>query len=231
MNSKIKYIYLVVGLLVGIVIGGGAIWWIQNYDLKIWFSFSGKKDFPQKVNDITVDSSSVNTNSKTVTYNSVIKKGTTSKQDSIIKDSIGNITNTNIHNSDTTLYHHHDDDIVVVKDELIFTKNFKVEGVTDNNAKHDAMLDSLLIDDKSTKHLPINTIHVEFWKSPVNYKGYKYINNKLVLFGVYQYDFATFEYRNGSLFLTYLNNYYKIDKSDDFKQLLSVKKPVKLNKN
>ncbi len=232
MNSKIKYLYLVIGLLIGIAIGGSCVWWIQNYDLKIWFSFSGKKQQMQSGNELGPDSLSASDKTKTITLNNTNKKGDYLKRDASSKDSLTDNSNSKIHNNDSLKIKRSDEDIVVIGDELIYTKNFKVEGVADNiSSVHDAVLDSLLIDDRRTKHLPANIIHVEFWKSPVNYKGYKFVDHKLVLFGIYQFDFATFEYKNGNLFLSYLNNYYRIDKTDDYKQLLSVKKPIKQNKN
>ena len=231
MNSKIKYVYLVIGLVVGIAVGGSCVWWIQNYDLKIWFSFSGKKQLMQNGNELEIDTNSIDQKTKTISINNN-KKNDVIKHDNPSKDSITNNSFNKTQNNDTTRLKRHDEDIVVVGDELIYSKNFKVEGVTDNNSSiYDAILDSLLIDDKSTKHLPTNIIHVEFMKSPVNYQGYKFSDHKLVLFGVYQYDFATFEYKNGSLYLNYLNHNYRIDKTDDYKKLFLVKNPVKQNKN
>ncbi len=229
MNSKNKIIYLFVGILIGFVIGGASVWWLQNYDLKVWFSFSGKDKMLLKGNNSEGDSIIIVNNAKENAANNS-KKNNNYNLNATKNDSLAANTSNNP-NADTLNIKRSDEDIVVVKDELIYTKNYKVEGYSDANYKRDIALDSLLIDDKSTKHLPSNTIHVEFWKSPVNYKGYKFLNNKLILFGVYQYDFATFESKNGNLYLTYLNNYYPIEKTNDFKQLISIKKPVKQNKN
>lgn len=229
MNSKNRYLYLIFGLIIGIAIGGASVWWLQNYDLKVWFSFSGKNKINLTGSNTENDSILVESKSKTNSYNYNNKKNNL-LQNSSDEDTLSDNSSNNI-NNDTIKVKRSDEDIVVVKDELIFTKNYKVEGITDANYKRDAAYDSLLIDDKNTKHLPVNTIHVEFWKSPINYKGYKFLNNKLILFGIYQYDFAAFEFKNGNLYLTYLNNYYPIEKTNEFKQLLSIKKPVKQNKN
>jgi hypothetical protein len=124
--------------------------------------------------------------------------------------------------SGTELRNNSTDNIVIAKDELLFTRIIKIEGMNGNNSKKDAVLDSLLINDK-TKKLPSNFAKVEFWRSPINYKGYKFNNNKLVLFGIYMYEDAILESRNNKIYLNYANTFYLIEKTDDFQPLMVVK--------
>ena len=100
MNSKIKYIYLIIGIVIGIAIGGSCVWWIQNYDLKIWFSFSGKKQLLQKGNDMEIDTSITNSKTKTITANN-FKKTDNNKKESSNKDTLNMNSNNKSSNNDT----------------------------------------------------------------------------------------------------------------------------------
>ncbi|NVN95824.1 MAG: hypothetical protein HXX18_11130 [Bacteroidetes bacterium] len=224
-----KFIYFIIGIVVGIAIGASVVWWMQNYDFKIWFTFSGKNKQEISTNNDNTNRNN-NEEDKSKTNNSTYKSFTLKKEDSESseEDSASMNSSNSEYLADTSSHNgmnsNSSDDIVIAKDELLFTRIIKIEGLNGGNSKKDALLDSLLINDK-TKKLPANFVKVEFWRSPINYKGYKFSNNKLILFGIYIYEDTSLESRNNKLYLNYANTFYLIEKVDDFQPLMAVKLP------
>ncbi len=63
---------------------------------------------------------------------------------------------------------------------------------------------------KNTKDQNIKTkFTVEFWSSPINFKGYKYGNNIIQLFGLKDYNCKLYTV-NGNLYLRHLDKVYQI---------------------
>ena len=222
-----KIILFLIGIVVGIAIGASVVWWMQNYDFKIWFTFSGKNK--QEINAKDINASSNPTDDKSKINSNAARTNALKKEMDISTgdDTSAMASQANVYSTDTNAYeskNNSSEDIVIAKDELLFTRIIKIEGMNGVNSKKDASVDSLLINDK-TKKLPANFAKVEFWRSPINYKGYKYSNNKLVLFGIYIYEDASLESRNNKIYLNYANTYYLIEKADDFQPLLAVRLP------
>ena len=104
-----------------------------------------------------------------------------------------------------------DKDIVVVKDELITTKEIPLS--IDNSANNDAeekKLSRMLTDNSDDKIN--NKLLIEFWKSPLNYRGFKMSDNKLIIYGIEETDSAIFFYNNNTLYLEYIDQFYRIRK-------------------
>jgi hypothetical protein len=109
----------------------------------------------------------------------------------------------------------------VKKDKLLYAMSYKVSGLNQlKNATPD-MADSLLIDNPGTKN-DNSYLRVEFWKSPVNYKGYKTSNYKLILFGINSYDKISFKVFNKTLYMKHRDAYYQLDYSFEFKPFLPI---------
>jgi len=214
--------YFAVGLVLGIIVGASFVWWLQNYDFKVWFTFSGKNS---DENIIKLETSTKD--SLKILYKD-IKKAVNKHYDYSKKDNnsdtvatISNIDDTLNIKSKTSLLSN-SDDIVVAKDELLYVRNIKIDGVTNKTVKN---LDSLLINDKTAKSN--NLLKVEFWRSPINYRGYLLTDNKLILYGIYIYEDVSLEIRNNKLYMFYQNNHFLLDKNDDFQPFLSSKLPPK----
>ncbi|GEM_PF-3378879 len=110
----------------------------------------------------------------------------------------------------------------VVKDEHILTKamqkplGFKERSPASSYPELDSMLG------KNGSNPNKNYLLVEFWESPLKSKGYKKGNNKIILYGITLYDFVSFRFYNDTLYLKYLNQFYPLEFTPDFKSL----KPV-----
>jgi hypothetical protein len=115
----------------------------------------------------------------------------------------------------------HSDEIVVKKDELISVvavDYIKLEQKASN--PNDSLMESLA-GIKQTKNS--TSFSVEFWQSPINYKGYKATKNKIVLYGlpvgtdlkVYELNDEIYLKHDASLFhIQYTANYKSLEKAD-----------------
>jgi len=112
----------------------------------------------------------------------------------------------------------------ILRDQFIQSKMMIIQGKADSIQKYTASLDSLLTDDKMTPRQDLHKILVELWKSPVNYKGYKFSGRKLILFGIDSFEKLSLEYQNKRLYLRQGTVLYAIDHSDDFKPYVPARK-------
>ncbi|MEI6576137.1 MAG: hypothetical protein WCO63_08175 [Bacteroidota bacterium] len=112
----------------------------------------------------------------------------------------------------------------VKRDVILAFRQMKIIGLSDSVVNTSAYLDSLLTDDRSAKHLRSTQIRVEFWKSPINYKGYRLTKEKLVTFGITDYEAVTLEIHQQNLYLKNKNIFYLLKPYDNFTPLIPVKK-------
>jgi len=128
-------------------------------------------------------------------------------------------------NSDSTAHKNHLNKEQILRDQFIQSRVLVIQGKPDSLQKYAASIDSLLTDDKMTPRQDQNKVLVELWKSPVNYRGYKYSGRKLVLFGIDSFDKLSLEYLNRRLHLRQGNMLIPIDRTEDFKPYVPVRKP------
>jgi hypothetical protein len=110
-------------------------------------------------------------------------------------------------------------DIEVMQDELLFSKQIIPDGdvsvfLCDAGVEYD----SLLVDNTAVNRR--EGLTVEFWISPVNFRGYKLNSRKLVLFGVVQFDSLSLKYQQEKvLLMKYKNQEFQLHCSDEFMPL------------
>jgi len=68
----------------------------------------------------------------------------------------------------------------------------------------------------------ITHINVEFWVSPINYKGYKFFRNKIILFGIDEPDAVILFRRKDNIYMRHLDNYYLLEPTEEFTSYQSV---------
>lgn len=115
------------------------------------------------------------------------------------------------------------DDIVVKKDELVAATTIDVTTI---GAENKISKDSLLQKESGIRDDSKNTAsvyQVEFWQSPINYKGYKMMKNKIVLFGIGQNENLKLYRIEDALYMKQQQNVYRLAVTDDFRQFESVK--------
>jgi hypothetical protein len=239
---KLKYVkirFLLLGTLIGIALGSITVYLIDEFNLPViekikyvtlpvtYIKNIAKPLFTSDNKD-TSESSKEKPGVKSLTEH----KDTLSDKDiSTLNDSLNNADADNekiVIDSDklpvnTALSFETDDKkIVFMKDKLIYTKKILIDDINMINENAlDNKLSGLLTDNKSNNNKQQNLI-IEFWKSPVNYEGYKMSNNTLVIYGIEDFELANFIYFNNSLFLDFLSNYYHLENCQSFKPLVKI---------
>ncbi|MBI4946727.1 MAG: hypothetical protein HY840_10030 [Bacteroidetes bacterium] len=168
-----------------------------------------RKDTPQK--SMTSAELLAKKYSKEVSVRKVMEEA-----DSLLHDDI-------LANKDTSINQNIAESFVVRKDELLNLKNFEVINLQQNETENpsDSLLEKLS-GIKNTKKNSIASFNVEFWQSPINYKGYKMTKNKIVLFGINPEGIIKLFHLDDCLFMKNNQNYYKLYFTDDFKQFEKV---------
>ena len=116
-----------------------------------------------------------------------------------------------------------DDLLQIVKDEKLKSETLKL--VIINKEPIDTLLQKLL----DVKPVVQKQIIVEYWESPINYKGYKLSKSKLIIYGIKPLMESAI-YKNESVYYFRANNlYYQLVESSDFKAISSISKPDFIN--
>ncbi len=154
---------------------------------------------------------------------------TTLKEDSLNTESLESPTIANFNLENDTI---RDEDIVVRKDVLLSIKSMNVTDKSFNDNLKDADDKSLSKDltDKLNPEAKLpepetkaKSYQIEFWKSPINFKGYKMSKNKIVLFGIDEPDNIKLYSIDNTVYISYIQNIYKLDNTDDFASLNKIK--------
>ncbi len=111
------------------------------------------------------------------------------------------------------------DNFIVRKDELLESKNVQV--LTIKNEETSNTSDSLLEKVSGIRNTKKATsvLLIEYWQSPINYKGYKMTKNKVVLFGISPDDIISFFQMDGDIFMKHNQIFFRMPFTDDFRQL------------
>ncbi len=115
------------------------------------------------------------------------------------------------------------ENFVVRKDELLNSKSFEVVNL--QSAETENSSDSLLEKVSGIKDEKKNVIaafKVEFWQSPINYRGYKMTKNKIVLFGINPDENIKLFHLEDDMFMKQNQSFFKLYFTDDFKQFEKV---------
>ena len=112
-----------------------------------------------------------------------------------------------------------DDTLQIVKDEMLKSETLAI--IIIEEAPEDTLLQKLL----SVEPIKQKQLIVEYWNSPVNYKGYKLSKSKLIVYGVKPL-MASSIFKKGSLYYLKANNlFYELKEASDFQNMVSIPKP------
>jgi hypothetical protein len=204
----------IIGLISGLLLGSAFAIYLVN---KSFFDFRKNREIFESLNPFDTKNKEV-----TDVEGPQIKTYSPSKYkigEAIIPDTVYEIDST-----DLELMGYIDpytESELVKRDELLYAMDVVLKGNAPRGGKN---IDSLLIDDKYSNNQD-NIYRIEFWKSPINFVGYKLQGRKLVLFGIFEYRSIELLKTEGGLFLEYLDRHYRIEEHSDFAKLIPVKKP------
>ena len=119
-----------------------------------------------------------------------------------------------------------DSRINIATDELLSVKNVKVIKVADKAAESDsaAALAEIQPGDEP------ETIQVEFWKTPLNSRGYRFARKKVMLYGFPDFSNVLVYELGGNYFLRSSDQVFRLNYTADFRQPEKVTDPELLAK-
>lgn len=229
MSASNKSLLFLLGLVLGLLAGAGFFIFKMDDILKKVNLFSSSRDTvivqqanTEKKKDKTdikkyigkKDSSKNNMSSAELLAQKYSRevpiKKVMAEADSLLKDSSAIVERQN-----TT------ENFIVRKDELLDSKNFQVVNLQNEEKINPS--DSLLEKVSGIKNNKTSlSLKVEFWQSPINYKGYKMTKNKVVLFGINPDENIKLFHLDDAIFMKHNQNCYILYFTDDFKQFEKV---------
>lgn len=199
----------VLGFLLGIVLGGGFfLLKLDSYVKELSFYKSLTEKDEKDPNDLDEIKDEINNPKKTKTKKSEQRNYGGTDNIAMNSDSVsGNDTLPVVFNNEAG-----GDEIIIRKDELLGQKMLAVNNL-DNPEEHDS------ISGKPAADSPKSYLSVEFWKSPLNYRGYKFSRNKLVIFGLEDGDIESIFRSDNTTYLKSSIGLFRIEPSTDFRQM------------
>ena len=129
------------------------------------------------------------------------KKLNTKKSPQVNYDEVDNLLN--------------DDGMQIAQEELLSVKNIKVINL-DEKQKRDTLVGQLAGIAKSDYP---NLFFVEFWKTPLNSKGYRMTRNRVILYGISDFSNITIYKVDENYYLKNDDIVYKISSGTEFKPM------------
>lgn len=219
-SNKKNILFVFLGIFIGLLFGGIFGWWIKPVEI-IQNIITPVKNFSFLSNlSDTNDSVSLKKEiqypaSGYVDYNRRSTNSSSVNDSSFETENIDHVADSTY---DATIDNATENKITVKKDELLFVKEIDLIVKTSAQEK---LLDSLLIDEEQPK-TPKKTMRIEFWRSPINYHGYSFANNKLTIFGIYDVEETVLVKLNNVMYLKNNIDYYQLDQTAEFKPLRKI---------
>jgi hypothetical protein len=197
MRLKRKIPTFIFGVSIGLVIG------VAFFAFKITDVFDKLKDAAKQ--QITVIEQPV----KTIDLKEEQKK----KNRERFKIDLGKSAKVNYAEVDSLIKR--DSELNIATDELLSVKNIKVIKIGDNLSSRDTLAAKLAHADEVNTEL----YFVEFWRTPLNAKGYRFSKNKIMLYGFYDYSSVLLYQLDNSFYMKASDQVYKLYYGGDFKRL------------
>lgn len=250
-NPKGKILFLVAGLMLGIVIGGSIMYWAgvrqngsflsdflnamikpfeTNHEVRLYETFNLNKDGESNLKQPTLEKAKNINTSEADSLNGQandsieLPENLNEKQSIEEPESINNNPSNIQIPADTDPKIHFVEDFFLMTDKLLATRTFVMKDLNPQKPRNSTeKLDSLIGNPPTRTNGIDNTYLVEFWESPINYRGYKMGRNRIVVYGIYLPDFVSLKQLNKNVFMKYLNDYYALDFTNEFKPLRVLK--------
>lgn len=222
----------IIGILIGLLIGISIIWWFSYLKNANWFFtnnivswvtnlFSSSAENTENTDFSLIEKQKYKKTNPTIIDEHIIIEDTLMEED-VIDDFYDELSeplvfedSLEINMSEPFSETKKQNDITIKKDELLLRKNIIL------NIPIDTKLDSLM--GITSQNANEQKVTVEFWKSPINYRGYKRSPNKIVIYGILNFNEVQFISKNKNVYLIDNNNKYSLKLTDEFLKLKSVK--------
>ena len=204
------------GLLLGIIIAGTFFMFrLDNYikelgfykNLAETFSAQNSPDEPHSNLSIKKDSTKIKNKkqSEETTHTRVSSPEANSKDLVVSPDSIVRTSS-------------YSDDVVIRKDELLNVKTIELKNLNAPVIKNhtDSLLEKIS-EIKDDKKIINKYVQIEFWRSPLNYKGYKLSKYSVILYGLPDADNIKLYTLDDVFYIKHASTVYKLEYNSDFK--------------
>jgi len=157
------------GFLIGLLTALGLVFLFTS-DFRIATLF--RSDASEWTADTTLDLSQVSALPRTPRSKSALPAAKITESSA---DSLQGSDSLQLHSDENS------DEIIVMRDELIQTLNLELQRIGKNaTSRNDSLIENLQGGNSERSGI----FRMEFWKSPVNFKGYKMIRNTLSVYGL-----------------------------------------------
>ena len=197
LRFKYKIPPFVFGVSIGLLVG------IAFFIFKI-------DDYVKRFNKPTIDDIKITEQTIINTVGDSKKEPTTTNKKNTINTK--NSPNINYTEIDALLK---EEAINIAQEELLSVKNIKVINL-DNESKKDTLTGQLA--GVTNAEFP-NLFFVEFWKTPLNSKGYRMTRNRVILYGLSDFSSITIYKVDDSYYLKNDDVVYKISSGTEFKPM------------
>ena len=237
-SFKEKSQVFIIGILIGLIVAGGFfILKLDTYFKELNFYKSLSKTFSSETKQdesATKKEEPVPVKDKQTPVTKSKNKEVISAQVTKKSDFIMDADTLKTHGTKDSLTANlsNQDDIIVRKDELLSTKTLEVislDPIASKMSAKDSLLQKVsgIKDDRSNSKQFFN---IEFWSSPLNYKGYKLGKYKLIVYGIPSADGLKLFKLDDIIYLKSSSMVYRLDYSGDFKPYERITDEVVINK-
>lgn len=108
-----------------------------------------------------------------------------------------------------------DSEINIATEEMLSSKNVKIIKVGSDSKINDTLVSKLAGVEENISDIFL----IEFWKTPLNSKGYRFTKNKILLYGFFDFNNVILYELENSIYLKSSGQLYKLLTGSDFKQL------------
>ncbi|MBK6523003.1 MAG: hypothetical protein IPG08_12110 [Sphingobacteriaceae bacterium] len=115
--------------------------------------------------------------------------------------------------------------INVVVDQLLSSKLIKIINLTNSNSN-----DTLAQNVSGVNSIQSDSYVMEFWKTPLNSKGYRFQKNKIMLYGINDHNDLLLYQFEGRYFIKSFEVVYELESTQDFQPLVKVNNVELLSK-
>jgi hypothetical protein len=106
-------------------------------------------------------------------------------------------------------------EINIATDELLSVKNVKIIRISPNVGSGDSLAAAVA----GVKENSSDLYFIEFWKTPLNSKGYRFSKNKILLYGFMDYNNVSLYELDNSYYIKSSDQVYKLFYGADFRSL------------
>jgi hypothetical protein len=119
-----------------------------------------------------------------------------------------------------------DNDINMAVDKLISSREIKLIDLSDSHTNGDSLVKHMAgVTSKEN-----NQYLLEFWRTPLNSKGYRFMKNKIMLYGFVDHSNILLIGLHGKYYIKSFEIVYEIQNSPDFMPFVKVNNPELLSK-